>query len=174
MRTRILPISTAIIATLALASGPVFADDATGDVTAEECPAVPEVAATDTPTLEEAAEEAADVAEDLATDDDTCLSDESDQATAALQAALDRLSADDAGGNGVAAQVLQALLNGESPSTIGAAHGAAMALAAKEHRSEHATGHGKPDAAEAPETPDDPATPAIHEAPGRPADPGRP
>jgi hypothetical protein len=80
-----------------------------------------------------------------------------DRATEALQAVVDRLSVEGAGGSGVAAEILTALLAGESPSKIGAAHGAEMAQAAADRRAERAeAGHGRPEHA------------------GRPDDAGRP
>ena len=67
----------------------------------------------------------------------------------ALQAALDRFStedADGAGGAGVAADVLTALLDGNLPAGIRADHGKAMAQAAAERRAARAgIGHGRPD-----------------------------
>ena len=97
---------------------------------------------------EDGAEEAAEEAEDDADDADDA--DEIEKAKESLQAVIDRLSEEGAGGNGVAAKVLQAILDGESPSGIGAEHGKEMAAAAKERRDERKAardeaGHGKPD-----------------------------
>ncbi len=172
MRTRNLIAPTALVAVLALVSGPAFAsgdsDDVATEVATEECPAPDDVATlSDADTLQEAAEEAAEAAEELA--DNEC---ESVDAHDSLQAALDRLSAEGAGGNGVAALVLQALINGESPSGIGAAHGAAMADAAKARRAEH-TNHGKHQT-DAPDTPDTPDAPDAPDGEGVPDDAGAP
>jgi hypothetical protein len=195
MRKKYLLTPITIIAMLPLASGPAFADEPSDDATTEECPA-PTTADTAI-TLEEAAQQAADAATDLVVDDE-CDSDRSARASEALQAALDRLSVD---GNGVAALVLQALLDGESPAGIGAEHGAAMAQAAQDRNAERAAARAAgQDAAdvETPETPDPavtpaqpatpavpgtddtptepaiPATPAQPETSGRPETPGRP
>ena len=100
---------------------------------------------------EDAAEEAEDAAEEAEGQDDS--EDDAEDlknAEQALQKALDRLSEEGAGGNGVAAKVLTALLAGESPAGIGAEHGKEMAAAAKEAREQRAAdraeaGKGKPD-----------------------------
>jgi hypothetical protein len=80
-----------------------------------------------------------------------------EQAKEALTAARDRITADSAGNSGMAAQVLTALIAGDSPKEIGAEHGEAIAQAAAQRRSERAeTDNGRP------------------ETTGRPDDAGRP
>lgn len=100
-----------------------------------------------------------------------------ERATEALQGALDRLSVEGAGGSGVAAEVLTALLEGESPSEIGAAHGAKMAQAAADRRAERSeAGQGRPEDAGRPDSagaPDDAGT-ADDAGAGRPEGAGRP
>jgi len=79
-------------------------------------------------------------------DDDTAESDNDgdedgrDRAKESLQAAVDRLCETGAGGNGVAAAVLTALINGESPSGISAGHGKAIAEEAKDRRGQRQDG----------------------------------
>ena len=172
---------TALLATFALVSGPAFAGSGTGDATITECPAPNSPAvASHVDTVTQAAEEAAAAAEDLA--DGSCTSAEAGQAQTALKAALARLSVPGAGGNGVAAAVLQALIHGTSPAGIGATHGAAMAKAAQDRRADHAHGAGKPDTAAAteaaapdtPEVPDTPEAPETPEAPVTKATPATP
>lgn len=80
------------------------------------------------------AQEAAEDLEDGTADEE--LESKNEAAREALQATVDRLSEEGAGGEGVAAEVLTRLIAGESPAGIGAEHGAEMREAAAERRAE--------------------------------------
>lgn len=163
MRKKIIVAPVALVASLALVFGSAMADETETDAP-EDCTVVENV--NDVESLDavhDAADDASDAAEDLE-DGDACpdLENGHETAVVAWQAALDRLSVEGAGGNGVAAAVLTALINGESPSGIGAAHGTEMAQAAADRRAERdadentsddsdesddVDGSGKPDSA---------------------------
>lgn len=169
MRKKLMIAPITLVASLALVFGPALADDVETD-DPEDCTAVQDDSDTDTDTdlVEEAALQAAAAADDLE-DGDACpeLETGHERAVVAWQAAVDRLSVEGAGGNGVAAEVLTALINGESPSGIGAAHGAAMAQAAADRRAESQDDEGTADDDESDSVgkPDHAGPPAGH---GRP------
>jgi len=167
MRTKFTVTLTALMAMLAFVAGPAYADtDSVDDDAVEVEVEVEEVEVEDEGEddgdglgqVRSAAARARAAAKDLEDGEaDPELEEGHDRATEALQAVVDRLSVEGAGGSGVAAEILTALLAGESPSKIGAAHGAEMAQAAADRRAERAeAGHGRPEHA------------------GRPDDAGRP
>lgn len=147
MQKKFISAPAALVAALLFAAGPVIADEvAPDDVTA----ACADDAHTDqrvddsndpasdldeiTEAAEDAAEAVADIGEEEETDaDDDCVSGH-DRAEESLKAAIDRLEADGAGGNGVASEILAALMAGDSPAGIGAEHGKDMAQAAAQAR----------------------------------------
>ena len=157
MRKKFVAAPLALVTALALAAGPVSADETETDDVATTCvddvavdepaateledePAATELedepAATELEEIVEAAEAAAEAAADIVEEeDDGCVTGR-DRAKAALQAAVARLSEEGAGGNGVAAEILAALIDGQSPAGIGAGHGEEMANAAAERRAE--------------------------------------
>lgn len=162
MQKKFISAPVALVAALALATGPVSAegvdtegatttcvDDASTDELVDE--PTDQSAETEIDEMTDAAKDAAaavaDIVEEEANnDDDGCVTGH-DRAEESLQAALDRLTEEGAGGNGVASQILAALVNGDSPAGIGAAHGKAMAQAAALARGERederdADGHG--------------------------------
>ncbi len=177
MRKKFAVTLTALIAVLALVASPAFADTST-----DEEPGVEDVEQGEVENegdddgagqARSAAVRARNAARALENGDaDADLEDGQERATEALQAVVDRLSVEGAGGSGVAAEVLTALIAGESPSGIGAAHGADMAQAAADRRAE--AGHGRPEDTGSPEDagrPDDTGSP---EDAGRPDDTGSP
>jgi hypothetical protein len=170
MRSKLIAVPAALLVTLAISTGPARADEAT-DAEVEdvsECTETVEVEVVDEgDTLVAAAEEAAAAAEDLETGDECVTGRE--RAIESLSAAVERLSEEDAGGNGVAALVLQALIDGDSPSTIGTDHAAEMAAAAAEHRAEH-----QPSDVGQPDTPGQPSDVGQPDTPGQPDSPGKP
>jgi hypothetical protein len=182
MRKKFVAAPLALVTALALAAGPVSADETeteTDDVTTTcvddvvegelastgtenepEAAGLEEIVETEFEEIVEAAEAAVEAAADIVEEeDDGCVTGR-DRANAALQAAVARLSEEGAGGNGVAAQILTALLEeGGSPAEIGARHGEDMAKAAVERRAEReaASGDqsdnsGRPDKADRPES----------------------
>jgi len=143
MRTKFTATLTALSATLALVASPASAQDVdTGDDDGDEFGQVRTAAA-----------RARTAAQDLEDGDaDPEFEAGQERATEALQAAVYRFSIEGASGSGVAAEILTKLLEGESPSEIGAAHGAEMAKAAAYRRTERAeAGHGRPEHAGAAE-----------------------
>lgn len=146
MRPKYLVAPITLVASLALVFGPALADDVDSEIPDDCTEVVDEGGTDDVDVVEEAAQDAATAAEELE-EGDACPELESgrERAVQALQSAVDRLSAEGAGGNGVAAAVLTALINGESPSGIGAAHGAAMAQAAADRRAERANEEAESD-----------------------------
>lgn len=164
MRTKFTVSATALAAMLALGVSPAQAQETSpGDGFGQ---------------VRAAAALAQSAAQDL-TDDDASpeLAAIQDQATEAIQAAVDRLEG--AGGSGVAAEVLTALLAGESPAEIGAAHGADMAQAAADRRVERAVeradaGQGRPENAGRSEEAGAPDDAGRAEGAGKPDDVGAP
>jgi hypothetical protein len=189
MRKKFVAAPVALVAALALATGSVSADEVETDVDVEvedvetECGddvpadhASDEPAKTELDEMTEAAEEAAEAVADMVEDEenekegeeDDCVTDH-DRAKESLQAAFDRLSVEGVGGNGVASEVLAALLAGKSPAGIGAAHGKEMANAAAARRVEREEARGgQPEDARSPESADKP------DKAGRPDNAGRP
>jgi hypothetical protein len=148
MRKKFVAAPLALVTALALAAGPVSADETETDDVTTTCVdvAVDEPAATEledkpeTTDLEEIVETAEAVAEaaaDIVEEEDDGCTTGRDRAKESLRAAFDRLSEEGAGGNGVAAEILTALLiDGESPVGIGAQHGEEMAKPAADGRAQ--------------------------------------
>ncbi len=152
MRTKFTATLMAVTAMFALVAGPAHAQDADPDTEKVDQVEVP----SDGDGLGQvraAAARAKAAAQDLEDGDAGAeLEAIKEAATEALQAALDRLSVEGAGGSGVASKVLTALLDGRSPAEIGAAHGAEMAQAAADHRANRTDhGQGRPEDAGRPE-----------------------
>ena len=159
MHKKLISAPVALVATLAFAAGPVIADDATPDDVPTPCvddstidvptdENVDEPAYTDLDEITEAAEDASaavtDIADEESNDDDDACVTGHDRARESLEAALARIG--EGGGNGVASQILTALMNGESPAGIGHAHGKDMAQAAVDRRAERDDAEtGRPD-----------------------------
>ena len=147
--------AAAVTATLALLAGPVMADDdavetEVSETEVENVMAAAAHARNAARELEKDNKDGEEESEDEESEDEDSDGDELTSAEEALTAALERLSQEGVGGNGVAAEILTALLAGESPAGIGAEHGAMMAEDAKTRRDERAAareeaGHGKPE-----------------------------
>ena len=161
MSRKMITIAALAAVSLTAAAGTAVADEPDageeGDAVEVECPDPDEGGDEGESALEAAAEDAAAAAEALE-GDEVCddLKERNEQAVEALTAAMERLSEEGVGGNGVAADVLQALIKGESPAGIGAEHGAEMAAAAAERREARAAeraeeGRGKPEHAGKPD-----------------------
>jgi hypothetical protein len=160
MFSKLTTVPVALIAAFALVS-PAFAEAQVPPRSSAlaECPAHVETG----DELVDGAEAAALFAEELGTDN-PCkpLAAYADDADDALTAALARIEANGSG-SGVAAQVLAALLNGESPAGLGAAHGNAIAESAGEAAVERGAAAADPTENANPPTPA--ATPAVPPAP---------
>jgi hypothetical protein len=150
MRTKFTATLTALMATLALVASPAYADTDTGEEV--EDVEVEDADGDGLGQVRSAAARARTAAQDLEDGDaDAELEAGQERATEALQAVVHRFSVEGAGGSGVAAEILAALIDGESPSEIGAAHGADMAKAAADRRAERSQDAGRPDHAGPPE-----------------------